>query len=134
MGNGAARAVKHTAPQISLVGDEEGIRPEYQYFMEIEGFASAICSNPTRATQMGLDNPSGRLAIIEVRMPNLDGASVFNQLRSILPQERHVESITLIDDTTPHIEQEIETNFSLIKPTNIQTIAFEISAALARDK
>ena len=118
--------------RILLVDDEEDILPEYQDFLEFEGFESAICSDPEDAAQIVLDYPSIGLVITDLRMAKLDGASLIRRLRSMLPQGRRVEFIILTGDATTHINNDIAHIPVFIKPADTDALVAEIKSALAR--
>ncbi len=126
------RAGQHEAPQILLVDDEEDILPEYQDFLELEGFESAMCSNPEEAAQIALDHPSIGLVITDLRMGKLDGASLIRRLRAMLPRGRHVEFIILTGDATSHVNDDIAHIPVFIKPADTDALVAEIRSALAR--
>jgi DNA-binding response OmpR family regulator len=134
MEDGTVQGLRHAVPQILLVDDEEDILPEYQDFLELEGFNSAICSNPEEAAQIVLDYPSIGLVITDLRMAKLDGASLIRRLRSMLPQGRRVEFIILTGDPRSHINNDIADIPVFIKPADTDALIAEVKSALAQTR
>lgn len=132
MNDAADEAPDQAAASILLVDDEEEILPEYQEFLELEGFAAAICSVPERAVQIVLDQPSIGLVITDLRMARLDGMSLIRQLRTALPSGRHVEFIILTGDATSLSSAAIADIPVFIKPPDTDALMAEIKSALAR--
>lgn len=95
------------APQILLVDDEEDILPEYQEFLDLQGFPAGICSDPELAFTMVVNQPEIALVITDLRMAVLDGASLIRRLSASLPPERRLEFIILTGDATSQLAQDI---------------------------
>lgn len=125
---------REAPPSILLVDDEEDILPEYQDFLELEGFESLTCSDPQRAVDMVLDVLSIRLVITDLRMAKLDGASLIRRLRTLLPMERHVEFIILTGDATSQMSDDLIDVPVFIKPADTEKLVAEIRSALVRSQ
>ncbi len=126
------RMPQSIAPPILLVDDEEDILPEYQEFLELEGFASGICSDPELAFEMVVNQPSIALVITDLRMAGLDGTSLIRKLYATLPPERRVEFIILTGDATSQISDDIAHVPVFIKPADTQALLAAINSALAQ--
>lgn len=122
------------APPILLVDDEEDVLPEYQEFLELEGFAALTCSDPEQAVQLVLDQPNVSLVITDLRMAKLDGASMIRHLRTVLPKDRNVEFIIFTGDATSQITDDLAQVPVFIKPADTDALLTEIRAALARSR
>lgn len=128
----AEPARESAGPPILLVDDEEEILPEYQDFLELEGFSSAICSDPLQAFEMVMDRPNIDLVITDLRMAKLDGASLIKRLRDALPPERHVDYIILTGDALSQVSDDIAHIPVFIKPADTDALIASIKSALTR--
>lgn len=122
------------ATQILLVDDEEDILPEYQDFLELEGLASAICAEPQKAVEMVLTQPNLRVVVTDLRMAQLDGASLIRALRSALPAARHVDFIILTGDAALQTSDDIADVPVFIKPADTDALVAAIRSALAANQ
>lgn len=130
MNTETARAQPHAAPSILLVDDEEDILPEYQDFLEMNGYQSAICSAPEQAAWIVSNHPGIGLVITDLRMARLDGAALIRQIRSMLPAERLVEFIILTGDTASDISDDIADVPVFTKPADTDALVSAIARAL----
>lgn len=122
------------APQILLVDDEEDILPEYQDFLELEGLESAICADPQKAVEMVLAQPDLRVVVTDLRMAQLDGASLIRALRSALPAARQVDFIILTGDAALQASEDIADVPVFIKPADTDALVAAIRSALASNQ
>jgi len=122
------------APQILLVDDEEDILPEYQDFLELQGLESVICADPQKAVEMVLAQPDLRVVVTDLRMAQLDGASLIRTLRSALPAGRHVDFIILTGDAAFQTSEDIVDVPVLIKPADADALVAKIRSALASNQ
>lgn len=132
MNSAAEKVWEDSGPPILLVDDEEEILPEYQEFLELEGLDCAICTDPQKAVQMVIDLPSIGLVVTDLRMANLDGASLIRHLRSELPANRHVDFIILTGDASSPIGEDIAHVPVFIKPADTDALVASIKGSLAR--
>lgn len=118
-------------PRILLVDDEEDILPEYQDFLEIQGLESTTCADPQKAVEMVLAQPDLRVVVTDLRMAQLDGASLIRALRSTLPVARRMDFIILTGDATLQISDDIADVPVFIKPADTDALVAAIRSALA---
>ena len=117
-------------PLILLVDGEGGILLEYPNFVELEGYDSAICSVSGEVPQMVFDPPSVGLTIADLRMTNLDGASLIWRLPSAFPRRRLFAFIILTDDATSQCSDDIAI-IARIKQAIIDKLVTAIKSVLA---
>ena len=98
----------------------------------LEGLDCAICTDPQKAVQMVIDLPSIGLVVTDLRMANLDGASLIRHLRSELPANRHVDFIILTGDASSPIGEDIAHVPVFIKPADTDALVASIKGSLAR--
>lgn len=122
------------APQILLVDDEEDILPEYQELLEFEGLESAICADPQKAVEIVLAQPELRVVVTDLRMAQLDGASLIRALRSTLPATRHLDFIILTGDAALQTSDDIADVPVFIKPADTDALVAAIRSALASNE
>ncbi len=127
-----ARATQAAPPSILLVDDEVDVLPEYQDFLELEGFTALTCCNPEKAAEQVLAEPSVALVITDLRMAKLDGVSLIRQLRAMLPAERSLAFIILTGDAAYQIGTDLADIPVLIKPADTDALMRAVKAALAR--
>lgn len=132
MGKYTERRPDNIAPQILLVDDEEDILPEYEEFLDLQGYPAGVCSDPELAFAMVLDQPEIALVITDLRMAGLDGASLIRKLSASLPPERRLEFIILTGDATSQLGEDIAHVPVFIKPADTDALLAAIGSALDR--
>ncbi len=124
--------VSNSGPQtILLVDDEDDILPEYQEFLELEGFTAAISNDPEKAFLTVLQQSDIGLVITDLRMARLDGATLIRKLRAALPDDRKVGFIILTGDASAEFDPHSLGVPILIKPVDPDALVGAIRTALA---
>lgn len=121
-----------SSAMVLLVDDEQDILPEYQEFFEFAGFPTLTCADPVQAFDIILATPEIGVVITDLRMAQLDGASMIRDLRAALPVSRRVEFIILTGDASTQIMQDIADVPVFLKPADTDALVAAIRAALAR--
>lgn len=119
---------------ILLVDDEEAILPEYQEFLELEGYTALISTDPEQAFRSVMERPDIGLVITDLRMAKLDGATLIRKIRAALPIDRKVEFIILTGDASAQPDVESLGVPILIKPADTDELIAAIKIALAATK
>lgn len=117
---------------ILLVDDEHDILPEYQEFFEFAGFVTRIAGDPVEAFDLILNTPEIGVVITDLRMAQLDGASMIRNLRAALPAGRRVEFIILTGDASTQSIDDIADVPVFLKPADTDVLIAAIRAALTR--
>jgi DNA-binding response OmpR family regulator len=117
---------------ILVVDDEQDILPEYQEFFESAGFLTLTCANPVEAFDIILNTPEISVVITDLRMANLDGASMIRDLRAAFPTGRRVDFIILTGDASTQPIPDIADVPIFLKPADTGALVAAIRAALAR--
>ena len=125
-------AQKTSSPELLLVDDELDILPEYQEFFEFAGFSTLTCADPVEAFDLVLTIPDIKVVITDLRMAQLDGASMIRDLRAALPPERRVDFIILTGDASTQLMEEIADVPVFLKPADTDALVAAIRAALGR--
>lgn len=120
------------ARRILLVDDDEDILPEYQEFLEFNGFDSRVCANPEQAIRMVLEDPCIGLVITDLHMTGLDGISLIRKARAALPGDRRLDFIILSGDTIMPDHRDIADIPVFTKPTDLDALVDAINSVLAR--
>lgn len=124
--------VSESGPQtILLVDDEDDILPEYQEFLELEGFTAIISNDPEQAFLTVLRQPDIGVVITDLRMARLDGATLIRKLRAALPDDRKVGFIILTGDASTEFDPQSLGVPILIKPVDPDALVGAIMTALA---
>ncbi len=121
----------HCAPRILLVDDEQAILPEYQEFLELEGFDALTTFDPEHAVVMVAQDPEIMVVVTDLRMAKLDGIGLIRALRHRLPPERQIEFIVLTGDASSQPDLNTLGVPVLIKPADPDELVRTIRAALA---
>ena len=119
-------------PTILLVDDEEDILPEYQEFLEFEGFVALIATDSREAVRMVLEREDIGLVATDLRMAGLDGAELIRSLRAALPPERRVAFLILTGDASPRPDVQTLEVPILVKPVDPDAFVAAIRDALGR--
>lgn len=119
------------APSILLVDDEEDILPEYQEFLEFEGFPALICADPRQAFRTVVDQREIALVVTDLRMASLDGATLIRKLRETLPEDRRIAFIILTGDASAQRDAQTLGVPILTKPVDPAAFVAAIKTALA---
>jgi len=127
-----AKTTRAASPSILLVDDEADILPEYQDFLELEGFAALTCCDPEQAAEQVMAHPGIDLVITDLRMAKLDGVSLIRHLRSVIPAERRLEFIILTGDAAYQVSADLADIPVLVKPADTVALLQEVKVALAR--
>lgn len=117
---------------ILLVDDENDILPEYQEFFEFAGFHTLTCADPVEAFDIVMNTPEISVVITDLRMANLDGASMIRDLRAGLAPGRRVDFIILTGDASTQPTSDIADVPIFLKPADTDALVAAIRAALAR--
>ena len=117
---------------ILLVDDEHDILPEYQEFFEFAGFKTFISADPVEAFHLVLNQPEIGVVITDLRMAQLNGASMIRNLRNALPAGRHVEFIILTGDASTQAINDIADVPVFLKPADTDALISAIRVALSR--
>lgn len=121
-----------TSATILLVDDEQDILPEYQEFFEFAGFSTLTCADPVEAFNLVLISPEIRVVVTDLRMSQLDGASMIRDLREALPLGRRVDFIILTGDASTQLMGDIADVPVFLKPADTDALVGAIRAALAQ--
>ena len=124
--------VKASSPIILLVDDEQEILPEYQEFFEFAGFNTLTCADPVEAFDLVLHIPEIAVVITDLRMAQLDGASMIRDLRAGIPAERRIDFIVLTGDASTQLMADISDVPVFLKPADTDALIAAIRASLAR--
>lgn len=125
-------AARKLQSYILLVDDEHDVLPEYQEFFEFAGFLTITCADPVEAFDIILNTPEISVVITDLRMANLDGASMIRDLRAILPLGRRVDFMILTGDASTQPISDIADVPIFLKPADTDALVAAICAALAR--
>lgn len=71
-------------PQVLIIDDEKGLRLGTKRLLESEGFIADVAENGTEGINLARSKPFD-LAIIDLKMPDLDGIEVLKEIRKIDP-------------------------------------------------
>ena len=121
-----------SSSHILLVDDEHDVLPEYQEFFAFAGFPTLTCADPVEAFDIVLSTPDIGVVITDLRMANLDGASMIRDLRAALPAGRRVDFIILTGDASTQAINDIADVPIFLKPADTDALVAAIRAALAR--
>ena len=119
-------------PLILLIDDEQDVLPEYQEFLEFAGFKAFTSADPVEAYERVLNTPEIGLVITDLRMAQIDGASMIRNLRAALPAERHVAFIILTGDASTQPGSDIADVPVFLKPADTDALIAAIRVALVR--
>jgi DNA-binding response OmpR family regulator len=76
--------VDELKPQVLIIDDEKGLRLGTKRLLESEGFIADVAENGTEGINLARSKPFD-LAIIDLKMPDLDGIEVLKEIRKIDP-------------------------------------------------
>lgn len=74
----------HPKPKVLVVDDEKGLRVGTKRLLELEGYEVDAAQNGTEGIAFGTSSEYD-LAIIDLKMPDVDGLQVLKQIRNIHP-------------------------------------------------
>ena len=117
---------------ILLVDDEYDVLPEYEEFFENAGFRTLTCADPVAAFDIILHNPKIGVVITDLRMAQLDGATMIRDLRVALSLDRRVDFFILTGDASTQHSDEIADVPVFLKPADTDALVAAIRAALTR--
>jgi CheY-like chemotaxis protein len=83
--------------RVLLIEDDQAVAEMYRIKLELDGYAVEIVSDGESALRLATDNPPD-IVFLDIRLPNMDGLTVLEQLRS--------------DDRTRSLPVVILSNFS----------------------
>ena len=126
-----------TSPEIPdshilFVDDEQDVLPEYQEFLEFAGFTAFTSADPVEAHERVLNTPEIGVVITDLRMAQIDGASMIRKMRAALPAERHVAFIILTGDASTQLGADIADIPVFLKPADTDALIAAIRVALSR--
>lgn len=75
---------KYPKPKVLIVDDEKGLRTGTKRLLEMEGYEVDAAQNGTEGIAFGTTSDYD-LAIIDLKMPDVDGMQVLKQIRSVHP-------------------------------------------------
>ena len=119
-------------PQILVVNDEQEILPEYEEFFEFAGFPTITCADPVEAFDLVLSITDIKVVITDLRMAQLDGASMIRDLRAALPSQRRLDFLILTGDASAQLMNDIADVPVFLKPADTDALVAAIRAALSR--
>lgn len=80
---------------VLLVDDEACILEEYSELLDLDGIPCSVETSPIRAIDHILENPSIRVLVTDLRMPELNGMELIRILQERLPPTRPMRYIIL---------------------------------------
>jgi DNA-binding response OmpR family regulator len=117
---------------ILLIDDEQEVLPEYKEFLEFAGFKAFTSADPVEAHELVLNTPEIGVVITDLRMAQVDGASMIRNLRAALPAGRHVAFIILTGDASTQLGSDIADVPVFLKPADTDALIAAIRVALSR--
>jgi len=125
---------KHT-PTILLVDDEEDILYTFKTGLACEGFNVEAFANPMEAlTHFAMVNPSHYdLAILDIRMPGLNGLQLYYRLRAINRKIKilFVSALDAVPELISILPDVKSTDDIIKKPVTIDDFVSAVNTALA---
>jgi DNA-binding response OmpR family regulator len=116
--------------RILLVDDEPDLTLIFKLGLEDNGFEVDIFNDPRIALSAFKDKPSYALALIDIRMPDMNGFELYNEMRKINDQVK-VCFITAFDIQGYQISPSDEKSVNIIrKPIAIEEMVQEIKDQL----
>ncbi len=76
--------MKECKANILIIDDEKGLRLGTQRLLEDEGYDVLTAENGTKGIELGLNNDVD-LAIIDLKMPDIDGLDVLKEIKTVKP-------------------------------------------------
>ena len=107
-------------PQILVVDDSAGIRHQVSSFLIENGFSVIMADDGTKGLEAMKANPSVQLIIADVNMPDMDGITMVEKIRSELGNQT-VNILMLTTENQPLLKQRAKTagvKGWLVKPFN----------------
>jgi len=118
-------------PQLLVVDDELGMREGIRRIFSLEGYAVTVAENGLEGIAKGSDREFD-VALIDLKMPDLDGLTVLRRLRERYPDTEYM-IITAFAGIDTAVEATKHGAYTYIpKPFTPDQIVFEVNRALGK--
>ncbi|MCB2204691.1 response regulator [bacterium] len=118
-------------PQLLVVDDELGMREGIRRIFSMEGYDVTVAENGTDGIARGSEREFD-VALIDLKMPDMDGVSVLRRLREIYPDTEYM-IITAFAGIDTAVEATRHGAYTYIpKPFTPDQIVFEVNRALGK--
>lgn len=109
------------ARNVLLVDDNRELAENLAEILETEGFDAAVCDDPREALQLA-EHADFDIAILDVRMPVMDGVTLYEKLRSLRPGTTYVLMTAFTSDQRIQDALAAGVRTILPKPIPIETL------------
>lgn len=111
-----------SASEVLIIDDEQAALEEYAELLELLGLPVATENCPIAARDRVLADPAIRVVVTDLRMASLDGVTLIQTLRELLPAERKVHFIMLTGMVDLAPDQTFQDVPALAKPVNFDLL------------
>ena len=112
-------------PDVLMVDDDLDLLEEYRELLECYGVSVAICDSPVKAIDLVRNSASINVVMSDLRMSEMDGATMFDQIRNAVGPDRKIAFalVTGAHDVEPALcGPDVQVLYKPVDPEDLLTI------------